>query len=767
MTDVDVWQAARQGLLEDVQEFLYAGGDPNMRDSTYLSPLHNAAIGGSPAIIAELLGAGANVNLVNTLGTTPLHSACAHLQPHCVELLLARGGDDQARDFRGKTPADVIGEQADAPREGDSADDLERIIRRTLAGGMDLAQDAVLAADEARDAEDMREHGARDRARTRSGSARNLPVAASDLDARHKVASLTAQLIQRDHRIRGLEQGVQTKLAEVATLQTQLRSGEARIRGLERHVGELMRRVSRAEAALVEASEEQKAGGSASRATTVFAACEIRTACDGFSSKKLIGRGSSAEVYKGMMKIHKGGEQQHVAIKRMVPEALQGLQNFQREIKVLMMCLHENIVPLLGIATDPWCLVYPHMSNGSLEDVLGTRARRKGLNAQTRVRIALGVAQALDYLHTPWLDKPAIIHRDVKPANILLDSGMNARLGDAGIARVLDAAEGNAAATQVQGTLNYMDPGYLRTGTLNDKSDIYSLGVVMVELLLGAVATAGMVNRVRMSLLTQSRALADGAIEWTGNTAEKLADIAHGCCTELPAQRSSLRTVLICLEATLGGQGLFVASSAVRTCRICLTAPANTRFIPCFHSIACQEDATNLLRRRGSCPVCREPIENVEAGEFAQTFAPNAANATKTAEGMETAAAAAAANSAIPAGAGAAASVEPTHLVFQRKRERGKRAGGLEECWGRRGARLSPTFEEVFGVEVHSGRGKACSKRAGRAGSGKTCDGHKILASGAEDAAILTAIFGRVLEESLPCWCRSRGHSDDSRRRLK
>ena len=60
-----------------------------------------------------------------------------------------------------------------------------------------------------------------------------------------------------------------------------------------------------------------------------------------------------------------------------------------------------------------------------------------------------------------------------QPANILLDSGMNARLGDAGIARVLDAAEGNAAATQVQGTLNYMDPGYMRTGTLNDKSDIY------------------------------------------------------------------------------------------------------------------------------------------------------------------------------------------------------------------------------------------------------------------------------------------------------
>ncbi|CAM9480187.1 unnamed protein product, partial [Ectocarpus sp. 8 AP-2014] len=626
MADVDVWQAARQGLLEDVQEFLYAGGDPNMRDSTYLSPLHNASIGGSPAVVAELLGAGANVNLVNTLGTTPLHSACAHLQPHCVELLLARGGDDQARDFRGKTPADTTGNLT-APTTTATPTTLHRESPPLLTRTNPYTAPCYTGqARSSEDAADGANSGMRDRSRTRSNSSRGIQVhghGSSDHDARHKVASLTAQLIQKEHRIRGLEQGVQTKVAEVATLQTQLRSSEARIRGLERHVAELMRRVSRAETALAEVSEEhEKNSMTAARATTLFTAEEIRVACDSFSPKKLIGRGSSAEVYQGEMKLKKDQDCQRVAIKRMSPQALQGLQNFQREVKVLMMCLHENIVPLLGIATDPWCLVYPHMSNGSLEDVLATRARRKGLNAEMRVRIALGVAHALDYLHTPWLDKPAIIHRDVKPANILLDSGMNARLGDAGIARVLDAAESNAAATQVQGTLNYIDPGYMRTGTLNDKSDIYSLGVVMVELLLGAVATVGMVNRVRMSLLTQARALADGAIDWTGNTAEKLADIAHGCCIELPAQRSSLRTVHICLEATLGGQGLFVASAAVRTCRICLTAPANTRFIPCFHSIACNDDATNLLRRRGSCPVCREPIESVEEGEFAQTFAP-------------------------------------------------------------------------------------------------------------------------------------------------
>lgn len=70
-------------------------------------------------------------------------------------------------------------------------------------------------------------------------------------------------------------------------------------------------------------------------------------------------------------------------------------------------------------------------------------------------------------------------HAHTQPANILLDSSMNARLGDAGIARVLDAAESNAAATQVQGTLNYMDPGYMRTGTLNDKSDIYRYAHVL------------------------------------------------------------------------------------------------------------------------------------------------------------------------------------------------------------------------------------------------------------------------------------------------
>ncbi|CAM9714983.1 unnamed protein product, partial [Hapterophycus canaliculatus] len=284
-------------LLCSHQEFLYAGGDPNMRDSTYLSPLHNAAIGGSPAVVAELLGAGANVNLVNTLGTTPLHSACAHLQPHCVELLLARGGDDQARDFRGKTPADVIGEAKELPEGQEPDEELFEIIKRTLAGGMDLAQDAVRAADEARNAEDMTEHTAPTRGRARSSSSRTLHTShgshgAPDHDTRHKIASLTAQLIQKDHRIRGLEEGVQTKLAEVATLQMQLRSGEARIRGLERHVGELMRRVSRAEAALAEASEEfEKTSMTAARATTVFTAAEIRVACDGFSSKKLIGRG--------------------------------------------------------------------------------------------------------------------------------------------------------------------------------------------------------------------------------------------------------------------------------------------------------------------------------------------------------------------------------------------------------------------------------------------------------------------------------------------
>jgi len=208
---------------------------------------------------------------------------------------------------------------------------------------------------------------------------------------------------------------------------------------------------------------------------------EIQSATDFFSDSLKIGEGGYGAVYMCTL--------QHttVAVKILRNEATQGIQEFQREIEILSRIRHPHMVLLLGACPEHGCLVYEYMANGSLEDRLFCEGNSAPLPWFTRFRIIREVASALFFLHSA---KPEpIVHRDLKPANILLDHNFVSKIGDVGLARLVPAKTTTIATqyndTVPAGTFCYIDPEYQRTGTLGPKSDVYALGIMILQILTG------------------------------------------------------------------------------------------------------------------------------------------------------------------------------------------------------------------------------------------------------------------------------------------
>lgn len=229
---------------------------------------------------------------------------------------------------------------------------------------------------------------------------------------------------------------------------------------------------------------------------------EILKATNNFQAKNIIGSGGFGIVYKGFWK----GTQ--VAIKR-----LKDCNNFDQaliELQTLTRFRIDNIVPLYGISIGDKkspCLIYQYMVNGSLDDRLQCKHNSQPLSWSQRLNIGLGIAKALNYLHT-LKDNP-LIHGDVKSANILLDAQMQAKLGDFGLAKYLQDYQEESSpilssnrlnskknlthitVTQVHGTVAYLPPEYLRSKILSPAVDVYSYGVVQLELMTGCRAFDG------------------------------------------------------------------------------------------------------------------------------------------------------------------------------------------------------------------------------------------------------------------------------------
>ncbi|XVF59146.1 hypothetical protein PTKIN_Ptkin07bG0252300 [Pterospermum kingtungense] len=197
--------------------------------------------------------------------------------------------------------------------------------------------------------------------------------------------------------------------------------------------------------------------------------------------KTLIGEGGFGSVYRGTLP-----DGQEVAVKVRSATSTQGTREFENELNLLSAVRHENLVPLLGYCceNDQQILVYPFMSNGSLQDRLyGEAAKRKILDWPTRLSIALGAARGLMHLHT--YSGRSVIHRDVKSSNILLDNSMCAKVADFGFSKYAPQEGDSNASLEVRGTAGYMDPEYYSTQRLSAKSDVFSFGVVLLEIISG------------------------------------------------------------------------------------------------------------------------------------------------------------------------------------------------------------------------------------------------------------------------------------------
>ncbi|KAE8675655.1 L-type lectin-domain containing receptor kinase IX.1 [Hibiscus syriacus] len=209
-----------------------------------------------------------------------------------------------------------------------------------------------------------------------------------------------------------------------------------------------------------------------------FSYRDLASATNNFSEHRKLGEGGFGAVYRGYL----NDLGMAVAVKRISSGSRQGRKEYVTEVKVISQLRHRNLVQLIGWCHDrnEFMLVYEFMPNGSLDSHLfGNKAP---LTWPVRHRISLGLASAILYLHEEW--EQCVVHRDIKSSNVMLDSSFNVKLGDFGLAKLMDHELGPKT-TGLAGTLGYLAPEYISTGRASKESDVYSFGVVLLEIATG------------------------------------------------------------------------------------------------------------------------------------------------------------------------------------------------------------------------------------------------------------------------------------------
>ncbi|XP_062232772.1 probable serine/threonine-protein kinase PBL26 isoform X2 [Phragmites australis] len=221
---------------------------------------------------------------------------------------------------------------------------------------------------------------------------------------------------------------------------------------------------------------------SSSSRVRAFTYGELAAATGNFRAESLLGEGGFGRVYRGRLE-----SGQVVAVKQLDRDGAQGNREFVVEVLMLSLLHHPNLVNLVGYCADgeQRLLVYEYMALGSLADHLQLdnapeQQQQRALSWETRMRVALGAARGLEYLHETA--NPPVIYRDLKSSNVLLDDALCPRLSDFGLAKLGPVGD---RSPRVMGTYGYCAPEYVRAGTLTVKTDVYSFGVLLLELVTG------------------------------------------------------------------------------------------------------------------------------------------------------------------------------------------------------------------------------------------------------------------------------------------
>ncbi|KAK6154387.1 hypothetical protein DH2020_008635 [Rehmannia glutinosa] len=270
---------------------------------------------------------------------------------------------------------------------------------------------------------------------------------------------------------------------------------------------------------------------------------DLQKATDNFTT--LIGQGAYGPVYKAQM----SGDT--VAVKVLATDSKQGEKEFQTEVMLLARLHHRNLVNLVGYCSEKnqHMLIYVYMSRGSLASHL-YHEKLGPLNWELRVQIALDVARGLEYLHDGAV--PPVIHRDIKSSNILLDQSMRARVADFGLSREEMVSK---QVSNIRGTFGYLDPEYISTRSFTKKSDVYSYGVLLFELIAGRNPQQGLMEYAAMN--TEGKVgweeIVDTRLDGKFDVEElnEVAALAHTCVNRIPRRRPSMRDIVQVLSRIL------------------------------------------------------------------------------------------------------------------------------------------------------------------------------------------------------------------------